>query len=51
MAAKLESLPTQDDGGSPDTLGTLVHAFNHNVERLNGLLFADQDFAVIGERR
>ena len=50
-STKLESLPTQDDGGTPDTLVTLVQTFNHNVERLNGLLFADQDFAVIGERR
>ncbi len=52
---KLEPVPTPDDGASssdaPPALVTLVHAFNHNVERLNGLLFADQDFAVIGERR
>ena len=50
-SSKLGSLPAPDDGGSSDTLSGLVHTFNDNVERLNGLLFADQDFAVIGDRR
>jgi O-antigen chain-terminating methyltransferase len=52
--AKLESLPPPDDGGASDpvsALVTLVHTFNRNVERLNDLMFADQDYAVIAERR
>ena len=55
VTTKLEPLPAPDDGAfSSDALPglvTLVHTFNNNVEKLNGLLFADQDFAVIGERR
>ena len=53
-STKLERLPAPDDGASEDTAPTLVNlvsAFNHNVEKLNRLLFADQDYAVIGERR
>ncbi len=51
---KLEELPAPDAGASPDTPSAqvnLVLAFNHNVEKLNRLMFADQDYAVIGERR
>ena len=55
VTIKLEPLPAPDDGASSSNalpgLVTLVHTFNNNVEKLNGLLFADQDFAVIGERR
>ena len=54
VSAKLEPMPVPDDGSSPDSPPELVHlvlAFNHNVEKLNSLLFADQDYAVIGERR
>ncbi len=29
----------------------LAGAFNHNVDRLNGLLFAEQDYAAIGTRQ
>ena len=53
-SSKLESLSVPDHDGSSETLSALVarvHTFNRNVERLNGLLFADQDFAVIGDRR
>lgn len=55
VTIKLEPLPAPDDGASSSDalpgLVTLVHTFNNNVEKLNRLLFADQDFAVIGERR
>ena len=53
-SSKLQPLPTPDDCTSPDSLpalADLVLAFNHNVDKLNSLLFADQDYAVIGERR
>ncbi len=53
-SSKLESLSVPDHDGSSETLSALVtrvRTFNRNVERLNGLLFADQDFAVIGDRR
>ena len=51
---KLEPLPARDDGTFPETPPAsvnLVYAFNRNVEKINSLLFADQDYAVIGERR
>lgn len=54
VSAKLEPVRAPDDGSSPDSPPALVHlvlAFNHNVDKLNSLLFADQDYAVIGERR
>ena len=50
---KLEPLPAHDDETSteaPPASANLVHAFNRNVEKVNSLLFADQDFAVIAER-
>ena len=53
-STKLKPLPEPGDDASPETppaLVNLVLAFNHNVEKLNGLLFADQDYAVIGEKR
>jgi SAM-dependent methyltransferase len=53
-SSKLIPLPPPDDGPVPDTptqMANLVLTFNHNVEKLNSLMFADQDYAVIGERR
>ncbi len=53
-SSKLTPLPTPDDAGPPDSptpMAKLVLTFNHNVEKLNRLMFADQDYAVIGERR
>ena len=44
---RLEPLPTSRiDGPLKDLTSTL----NRNVEKLNGLLFGDQDYAVVGER-
>jgi len=53
-SAKLERLPAPDKGAAlktPPAPVNLMLAFNHNVEKLNGLRFADQDYAGIGERR
>jgi O-antigen chain-terminating methyltransferase len=53
-SSKLTPLPTPADAGPPDRptpMAKLVLTFNHNVEKLNRLMFADQDYAVIGERR
>ena len=49
---KLEQVPTPsaETAQAIPALQTLVVAFNENVEKLNGLMFADQDYAVIGER-
>ena len=45
------SVPTPVDGQTvPVSLTSLVAAFNENVEKLNALMFADQDYAIIGER-
>ena len=42
---------SKDERGSvPPSLANLIVAFNENVEKLNRLLFADQDYAVIAER-
>ena len=35
---------------NPDGLNDLVVAFNENVEKLNRLMFSDQDYAVVGKR-
>jgi len=35
---------------NPDGLNDLVVAFNENVEKLNRLMFSDQDYAVVGRR-
>ena len=35
---------------NPGGLNDLVVAFNENVEKLNRLMFADQDYAVVGRR-
>ena len=53
-STKLEPLPMPPSGdaaATPEPMTNLLIAFNHNVEKLNTLLFADQDYAVIGERR
>lgn len=42
------SAPAADTGD--ERLGQLTAAFNRNVDELNRLLFAEQDYAVIGER-
>jgi O-antigen chain-terminating methyltransferase len=50
---RLEAIPPLSDdakSSSPPALAQLVVAFNENVEKLNGLMFADQDYAIIGER-
>ena len=49
---KLEEVPapSSEAARAIPALKTLVVAFNENVEKLNGLMFADQDYAVIGER-
>ena len=38
------------DGGGDERVAGLAAAFNRNVDELNRLLFADQDYAVIAER-
>jgi SAM-dependent methyltransferase len=38
------------DPEKPGGLNDLVVAFNENVEKLNRLMFSDQDYAVIGRR-
>lgn len=48
--ARLASAPPPAPGESPSMVD-LIEAFNGNTERLNGRLFACQDYAVIGERR
>ena len=50
---RLELVPplSRDIRGTTAPLANLVVAFNENTEKLNGLLFADQDYAVIAERR
>ena len=52
---KLQQIPlpsqSADVASSSDTASTTVLTFNENVEKLNRLLFADQDYAVVGERR
>ena len=50
---KLEAVPMpapEDEHSVPVALKGLVVAFNENVEKLNTLMFADQDYAIIGER-
>lgn len=49
---KLEQVPTPsaETARAIPAITALVVAFNENVEKLNGLMFADQDYAVIGER-
>ena len=45
-------LPSQSsDAASPPMAFGVAVTFNDNVEKLNHLLFADQDYAVIAERR
>ena len=55
LSTKLEPLPIPPSADvtapPPAPMANLLLAFNHNVEKLNNLLFADQDYAVIGERR
>ncbi len=46
--AKLE--PVELPAVSSDDLGTLVHAFNQNVDKINTLLFTFLDYAVIGQK-
>ena len=50
---RLDLVPplSRDIRGTAAPLKNLVVAFNENAEKLNGLLFADQDYAVIAERR
>ena len=52
---KLEPLPELSRAHAPTAadmdLSTLIGVFNVNVEKLNRQLFANQDYAVIGERR
>ncbi len=43
-----EAVPGDTPGG--DALRDLIEAFNGNVDRLNRLLFAHQDYAAIGTR-
>ena len=38
------------DAPAGDASGILIEAFNRNVDRLNGLLFAHQDYAAVGTR-
>ena len=50
---KLEASPMpspQHVEALPVPLKSLLTTFNENVEKLNALMFADQDYAVIGER-
>ena len=43
--------PAGDGDGDGDAkIGNLTTAFNRNIDELNRLLFADQDYAVIAER-
>ncbi|MEE8130523.1 MAG: hypothetical protein V3T48_09555, partial [Vicinamibacterales bacterium] len=44
---KLEPLPASTIEGP---IQDLAPSLNRNVEKLNRLLFADQDYAVVGER-
>ena len=46
----LPSQPSDATAPAPVAFGVAV-TFNENVEKLNDLLFADQDYAVIAERR
>ena len=52
---KLQPIPVPSDSSdgvpSPSTAFGVAMTLNQNVEKLNHLLFADQDFAVIAERR
>ena len=54
LSTKLSSSPEPStQAATSDTAASLLEvvlAFNENVEKLNRLLFADQDYAVIGER-
>ncbi len=50
---KLESVPAprpEDSQPVPVSLKNLIVAFNENTEKLNALMFTDQDYAIIGER-
>ena len=52
-ADRLRRAPSDADlDATPDgaALRGLIEAFNRNVDRLNGLLFAHQDYAAIGTR-
>jgi len=48
--AKLARLPVQASASAPPGVAELIAAFNQNIDRLNGLLFGDVDYAAIGER-
>ena len=52
---KLQPIPmpshSSDGAPSPATAFGVAMTLNKNVEKLNDLLFADQDYAVIAERR
>ena len=54
-AFKLQSIPlpshVSDAASSPGMAFGVAATLNENVEKLNHLLFADQDYAVIAERR
>ena len=52
-SAKLQRVPVDDTTSPPlDGTGTgaLLHAFNKNVDQLNNLIFADQDYAAVAKR-
>ncbi len=48
--ARLQSAPMLQDVGLRLETRDLVEAFNRNVEILNGRMFSDRDYAVVGER-
>ena len=50
---QVEGLPAAaslDEGGDPADLARVAAVLNRNVETLNRLLFAEQDYAVVAER-
>jgi 2-polyprenyl-3-methyl-5-hydroxy-6-metoxy-1,4-benzoquinol methylase len=47
---RLERMPNADGSTTGHDLARIVHTFNENADKLNRLLFADQDYAVIGKR-
>ena len=47
---KLQRLPVIRDGTATPATASLIETFNDNVDRLNGQLFSNRDYAVIGRR-